>query len=113
MQIKSNGSSVTINGANYAGRNIVINNNIVSVDGVVQNQTFGNNPIIVTVNGDVDELQITSGEVIVNGDIKSSINTTSGDVTAINIEGNVVTVSGDVIASNITGSVKTVSGDIN
>lgn len=109
---KMSGSSVTINGKTYTGKNIHINGDKVIIDGVVQDGVALVGPITVTVNGDVESLRTTSGDITVNGST-GSIQSTSGDVEVKgDVVGNVQTVSGDVSCKKIEGDARTVSGDI-
>ena len=68
------------------------------------------NVISIEINGDVQNLATTSGDVTVNGNVQN-IRTGSGDVEC-NDAVNVNTGSGDVHCKNITGMVSTGSGDI-
>ena len=119
-------SQIIINEKSFSGRNVIINNNKVIVDGIdvtpdtkeINISVEGNiNELTVdvcktiNVNGNVHELQTTSGDVQCN-DVNNGIKTTSGDVECNNVTGNIQTTSGDVTANEINGSVKTVSGDI-
>lgn len=111
----SSGASVTINGTTYKGNNICINGDKVVIDGKGQdNHLQGVGKITVTVNGDVDTLTTTSGDIIVKGSVTNSVKTTSGDVSVQgSVGGGVNTISGDVEANTIKGSCSTISGDIN
>lgn len=66
----------------------------------------------ILVNGDVGSISTASGDVILN-ECKGSIQTTSGDVECKGDCINISTVSGDVKVRYAEGSIKTVSGDIN
>ena len=68
------------------------------------------NIVSIEINGDVQNLATTSGDVTVNGNVQN-IRTGSGDVEC-NDAVNVNTGSGDVHCKNITGMVSTGSGDI-
>lgn len=102
--------SVTIDGRDFVGRNITINGNRVTVDGVVQDGTL-TGPISVTVHGDVSHLE-ASGDVTVNGHCEQ-VQTVSGDVHCADVRGSIKTVSGDVTCGKVAGSVNALSGDIN
>ena len=68
------------------------------------------NVISIEINGNVQNLATTSGDVTVNGTVQN-VRTGSGDVkcdTATNVN----TGSGDVHCKHITGMVSTGSGDI-
>ena len=110
MNISMKSGSVTINGKSYAGKNIIINNGKVIVDGVEQSEVLEHR-ITVNVVGEVDTLETTSGDVNVSGNV-GSLQTTSGDIECQDVSGNVQTVSGDVDCGRVNGNVKTVSGDI-
>ena len=68
------------------------------------------NVISIEINGDVQNLATTSGDVTVNGNVQN-IRTGSGDVECEDAV-NVNTGSGDVHCKKITGMVSTGSGDI-
>ena len=68
------------------------------------------NVISIEINGDVQNLATTSGDVTVNGNVQN-VRTGSGDVECEDAV-NVNTGSGDVHCKNITGMVSTGSGDI-
>ena len=68
------------------------------------------NVISIEINGDVQNLATTSGDVTVNGNVQN-LRTGSGDVECEDAV-NVNTGSGDVHCKNITGMVSTGSGDI-
>lgn len=112
MKITSNGSaSITIDGRTFKGNNVSIIGNKVVIDGVEQSGELVGN-IRITVNGNVDNIETTSGDIEVRGAV-GEVETTSGDVIVhSNISGSVKTMSGDVTAGSIGGNVKTMSGDI-
>lgn len=104
-------ANININGENITGRSITINNNRVIIDGV--DHTPDSKIITITVTGDVDKIDASSGDVTVNGN-SGGISTMSGDVDVTgNVDGSVKTMSGDVDCSgSISGNVSTLSGDI-
>ncbi len=102
---------ININGTSYKGNSISINNGRIDIDG--KDCTPNTKEINITVQGNIDKLDIDyCKSLMILGDVKS-IKTQSGDVECNNINGNVSTMSGDVECKNIGGSVKTMSGDIN
>lgn len=120
-----------INGnVQYSGKNIVIENDKIYIDGnlikgsendkVINIYVEGNvEGIDVTycqnliVDGDVGQIDCTSGTVKANT-VKGKVKTTSGKVEITgNCEGDVETLSGAVKANNVAGKVKTMSGSIN
>lgn len=110
INLKSNGSVVTIDGRSFTGRSVTIVNNKVVVDGVEQDgQLVG--PVSVTVNGDADVVDNPTGTVTVTGAV-GTIKTMSGDVHCKDVSGSVSTMSGDVTCGSIGGSASTMSGDI-
>lgn len=110
MKIDNVGKNrVVIDGREFRGRNISIENDRVIVDGVVQSGSLVG-PVNVTVHGDAQRVE-ASGEVHVRGNC-GDVQTVSGDVRTDRISGGVSTVSGDVHAKVIHGSVSSVSGDI-
>lgn len=109
MKITSRGT-ITINGHTFSGRSVSINGDKVVVDGVEQPGTLVG-PITVTVNGDAESIETTSGSVQVTGKA-GRVKTMSGDVTCGDVAGDVGTMSGDVTCGAIAGNAKTMSGDI-
>lgn len=111
----------------YTGKNIIINNGNVIIDGVDVTPQLKN--ISISIEGNVDSLNVDACNYIkvsnnvntlttTSGDIScanvlGNLKTTSGDISCDDISGDVITVSGDVTARNINGKVSTVSGDIN
>ena len=102
--------SVTINGVEYQGKNISIRDGSVFVDGEVQS-LISAQQITVSVQGAVNHVSTTSGDITVVGDVKG-VETTSGDIDCNHVLGNVTTVSGNVVCNDIAGRVSTVSGNI-
>ncbi len=110
MKINTGGSSVTIDGRTFTGRSISITGDKVVIDGVEQEGTLVG-PVNITVNGNAESVETTSGKVEVTGSA-GRVKTMSGDVHCSNVTGDVGTMSGDVTCGTIGGSVKTMSGDI-
>jgi hypothetical protein len=120
--------AVIINGVSFGnGENVVIRNGKVIVDGYDRTPEGKTINIFIEgdvnklevdacdkiyINGNVNELDNTSGDVTVN-EIRGNVSTTSGNVKCEgNCGGSVNTTSGNVKANEIKGSVKTMSGDI-
>jgi hypothetical protein len=119
--------TIRINGVTYSGDNLIVNGNKVVIDG--RDVTPEEKEITITVNGNLENLNVgyckeihvvegnvntlttTSGNVYCK-DITGNVETTSGDIECSDIHGNVETTSGDVLASLISGTVSTVSGDV-
>jgi len=94
VAFKNKGGTVEINGNSFTGNSITIANGQVIVDGV--SFTIDQSPVLnVSVEGDIDKLETTSGDINIEGDV-----------------GIVRTVSGHVTCGDVTGRVETVSGDI-
>ncbi|AUR85886.1 hypothetical protein NVP1081O_151 [Vibrio phage 1.081.O._10N.286.52.C2] len=107
----STGNSVKINGQTFKGNNVSISNGRVIVDGVEQTseQQY---KFEITVNGDVDKLELESGTVVVKGNVNCSLNTTNGDVECGDVSGDVKTTNGDVDCDNVAGRVSTINGNV-
>ena len=108
--ILSGGSSITIDGKTFSGRNVQIVNDRVIIDGVEQDGSLVG-PIHIEVNGNVERLETGSGSVEVSGSC-GPVKTLSGDVICGNVDGSVGTMSGDVTCGAVSGGVKTMSGDV-
>lgn len=119
-------AQIIINGKSYIGSSVSINNNRVIVNGkeinedskVINITVEGNVDSVevdycakIVVNGFVNKLSTTSGDVEC-GNVNQTVKTVSGDVECGNVGGDVSSTSGDIKAQNINGSVKTLSGDI-
>lgn len=103
--------TISLNGQQVAGRNIVINGDVVTVDGVIQNDVE-TQQLTIEIHGDVERVETDYGDVSAQN-ITGKVKTMSGDVTVSGeISGDVKTMSGDVKASAIRGDVSTMSGDI-
>lgn len=113
IRVKS-GSTCIVNGVEFSGRDITVEGNQVFVDGKLV-EVEQQKQITITINGDCDSVETTSGDVTVSG-VAGSVKTMSGDVDVVGpsgIEGSVKTMSGDVTANGtIGGNVSTMSGDI-
>lgn len=111
MKINLTGkSSVTIDGKSFVGRSITINGDKVFVDGVQQEGSLIGD-VNVTIAGNVETIELSSGKVEVQGSA-GSVHTQSGDVVCGNIAGSASTMSGDIHCGNISGNASTMSGDI-
>lgn len=111
---------VVINGkevvSNFQGGSVTFINGRLIVDGKdVSLDDFQNQPTVnITVEGNVDRVETSSGDVTVNGEV-GSVKTTSGDieVACAVVEGSITAVSGDVnVEGTVYGDVSTVSGDV-
>ena len=121
-------SSININTKSYSGNNVSIINGKIFVDGK-KVDTDNDKNITISINGNVDNLEIDScdrieitGNVttLKNGsgdvkckDVEQNITSGSGDVECDIVKGNIITGSGDVnCRGSISGNVKTGSGDV-
>ena len=103
------GGKVTIYGRTFSGRDVVIQNGKVVVDGKTQDGELVGD-VSVVVHGDVEILENAGGSVTAQN--IGSINTGSGDVRCGNVSGAIRTGSGDVQCDNVSGSIRTGSGDV-
>lgn len=102
---------ITVNGITYHGNNVSIVNGKVIIDGK-QADTKDDKVITITVTGNIESLEADyCKSIVVNGDV-NKLRTTSGDVECGNVTGGVQTTSGDIECGNIGGDVNTTSGDI-
>lgn len=108
----SSKSTITVNGKTYQGNNVKISNNKVYIDGVLQD-TEDQKRINITVNGNIDKLQVDAcNEVFVTGDV-STLKTMYGDVEiGGSVSGSIKTMSGDVNCGTVGGDISTMSGDV-
>lgn len=66
----------------------------------------------VLVEGDVQNLSTSVGNVGVRGGVNGSVKTMSGNASTGDVGGDVKTMSGDVTCGKVAGKVKTMSGDV-
>lgn len=109
MQLNMRNGRINIDGREFRGNNVTIQNSKVTVDGVVQDGELVGD-VNVTIYGDVERLENSCGKVVANK--AGSIHTQSGDVECGDVSGSVQTMSGDVDCGSIGGSVSTMSGDV-
>ena len=109
MQVKMRNGRINIDGREFCGNNVTINNGRVTVDGVTQDGELVGD-INVTIHGDVELIENACGAVKANK--VGSIHTQSGDVVCGDVTGSVQTMSGDIACESIGGSVSTMSGDV-
>ena len=104
---------IRINNNDYVGRNITISGNKIIIDGKdVTADHSDSKEISITVNGDIDNLDVDyCKEIAISGNV-GKIRSGSGDITCNDVMGNVQTGSGDVECETITGDVQTGSGDV-
>jgi len=109
MNIKTGGSSVTINGKNYRGNSVSVYNGKVIVDGVQQEGDVEKD-VVVVVHGDCESIELECGKLTV-GNV-GSVNTQSGDIECKDVSGSIQTMSGDIDCGSVGGSISTMSGDV-
>ena len=121
-------ATMIINNVNYSGKNIIATKGKIFIDG--QEIDTVNQKIDITIQGDVENIDIdfctsinitgnvtslksTSGDIHVTGNIMKSVHSTSGNIEIEgNVDGDAQSTSGDIKCNNISGAVKTVSGNI-
>lgn len=110
MRLNMRKGRIVIDGKEFHGSNITVDcGGKVTVDGVAQDGELVGD-INITVYGDVESLDNTSGDVTCKN--VGSVKTVSGDIDCDHVSGSVKSVSGDVKCAAIQGNVNTVSGDI-
>ena len=123
-------SIIKLNGKTYRGNSIQISGNKVIIDGVVQDTDEKEKIINISVEGDIQNLEVdyakdikitgnvrtvqtSSGDVVIGGSVENNIQTSSGDVEVDGaVGGGIQTSSGDVKCGAVAGNVKTNSGNI-
>ncbi len=105
--------TVSVNGVTYSGKNITIRNGKVQIDG--NDVTPADEKVItITVEGNVNKLQVDACEsCTITGEVKS-VSTMSGDVEINgNCSGDIDTMSGDVtVSGHCDGDIDSMSGKI-
>jgi hypothetical protein len=111
--IKTNISmgTIRINNNSYVGNSITITNGKVIIDG--KDVTPESKNITISVEGNVDNLNVDACDKVTVSGNATKVKTMSGDVEIHGyVTGDVKTMSGDVDCGNIGGSVSTMSGDV-
>lgn len=101
---------VTLNGNVYTGRQIVVNNGKILVDGL--DVTPDHKIINISVVGDIDKVSVDVCEKVDIEGAVGSVKTMSGDVNCQAVSGSISTMSGDVDCDTVGGSISTMSGDV-
>ena len=105
--IKINNSSISLSNINSSNYSVFVNDTIIGNCEI-------DKEIKITLNGNLDSLDVACGDIAINGDVLGKVTSTNGD---INIEGfvssNVFNTNGNInISQNVGGTVKTINGDI-
>lgn len=95
----------------FSSKSVVISNGKVFIDG--KDVTPDSKEINITIEGNVEKLEVEAcNKISITGNA-NNISTQSGDIDIQgSVNGSVSTMSGDVDCGNISGSVSTMSGDI-
>lgn len=104
-------AKIFVNSKSYSGINVSIQNGRVFIDGQLIH--CDDKIINITVQGDIERLDVDAcNDINVTGDV-GEINTKSGDVQVSgSVTGSVRATSGDIKCGSVGGSVTTKSGDI-
>lgn len=105
-------AEVVINGKTYDAQSslTVGANGLLTIDG--NDVQIDDRIILIQVNGDLDQLNVSSSRQIeVNGTV-GFLETKSGNVKVEDVLGDITTKSGSVSASVVTGNVTTTSGNV-
>ena len=102
---------IKINDVSYTGDMININNSKIYING--KDVTPDSKNISISVEGNIENLDVASCEkIIVTGSV-SKLSLTSGDIKINgNVDGDIKTTSGNVNCEKVAGSIKTISGNI-
>lgn len=103
---------IYVNGKKYVdGKDFKEKTLNITIEGNVNNIEIPSGK--VTVNGDAGNVSTTSGDITIKGQVSGGVSTTSGDVEiGGNVGGNIHTVSGDIKCSQVIGEANSVSGDV-
>jgi hypothetical protein len=126
-KIKKFMAQITINDRTVIGGSISITNGRVIIDGVDCTPDMKNINISIVgdvkevkvgvcnslkIEGNVNYIQTTSGDVDISGDVNGPVSSTTGDIDCGNVAGNASSTSGDIVCGSVGGSMTTVNGDI-
>lgn len=126
-KIYKNMSNFNLNGTVITAKSIVITNGKVILDG--KDVTPDGKEINISVEGDVESMEIDAcstikisgntgniktsvGDVEVSGAVNGSVQTQSGDINCGDVGGNASTQAGDIDCGSVKGNVSTMAGDI-
>lgn len=102
---------ITVNNNNHKGKSITIINGRIFIDG--KDITPDSKEITVSVEGNLDSLEVDyANSISIKGDV-NKVRTGSGDISCGNVTGGAQTGSGDIDCGVINGDVQTGSGDVN
>lgn len=104
-------STVNINGRTFSGREVLVQNNQVFIDGKPAEGLEPQVPLSIAITGHVELLESATADVTVSGAV-GSLTTGSGDIACGDVTGSVSTISGDVQCGAVGGSVSSRSGDV-
>jgi hypothetical protein len=106
-------SQIIINGKTFQGNSVIINNGKIIIDGK-EAQMPDDRIIQITVQGNIEKLDVDAcNKIEVTGNT-GSIKTINGDIRVLgDVNGSIQTMSGDVnCGGKVSGSINTMSGDI-
>lgn len=106
-------AQITINGMEFIGSSLSANKCKVFIDGK-EISTGEDKSINITVNGNINHLEVNHcNKIIVDGTV-NNINTISGNVEIATgeVKGNIKSVSGNVTCQTVKGRIETISGSI-
>ena len=106
--------NIKINNSNISLSNINGSNCFISVNGTVIGNCEIDKEIKITLNGNLDSLDVIHGNITVNGDVSNEITLTNGNINIEgSVDGNISTVNGSIdVAQSVNGDVETVNGNI-
>jgi len=109
--IKASSGTINVNGQSFTGKSVSIIGNDVYIDNVKQVDNISTSKIQISIEGNCELSQTTSGNIQISGKCHT-VSTTSGDVNCVFVSGDINTISGDVNCKEVMGNIKTVSGDV-
>lgn len=104
---------ITINGKTYKGNNLQISGNQVLIDGKRVDQQEDEKVINITVEGNIDTLDVDYCDKLeITGDC-GSVTSKNGNIQVKgNVNGDVTNKNGNIVCRNVAGDAETKNGDV-
>ena len=109
MTIRINGTTIT---QTSNGRTVIVQRGRVIVDGKDVTPKGEEKAIHISIEGNLDSLQVDVCDRIEISGSAGNVSTQSGGIQCGDVQGSIQTMSGDVRCGTVAGNVNTMSGDL-
>ena len=116
QNISGNGNnSIQINGKTFSGNSVSIINGEVIIDGKKQTNLsdFEEKIINVTINGNVESVSTSNGDITISGVVKNNVKNVNGSIDiGGDVSSSITSTNGNVTCNNVSGDIDTTNGNI-